>query len=94
MTRRRRGGGVDVCSLLRAFAAKKTSRSCMGLSDVSSYCCGVALRYAAYRSAAIKYDTHLVPLSAAVQYSLFHARWSKSAVKTSMCFTKLSPSVA
>ena len=33
----------------------------MGLSDVSSYCCGVALRYAAYRSAAIKYETHLRP---------------------------------
>ena len=31
----------------------------MGLSDVRSYCCGVALRYAAYRSAAIKYVTHL-----------------------------------
>jgi len=46
VTRRRRGGGVEVCSLLRAFAAKKTSRSCMGLSDASSYCCGVAVRYA------------------------------------------------
>ena len=59
MTRRRRYGGVDVCSQLQRVAAKKTSRSCMGLSDVSSYCCGVALRYAAYRSAAITYETYL-----------------------------------
>ena len=33
---RRRGGGVDVCRCCGAFAAKKTSRSCMGLSDVRS----------------------------------------------------------
>ena len=58
---RRRGGGVDACALLRAFAAKKTSRSCMGLSDVRGYCCGVALRVAYSHSAAIKYETHLRP---------------------------------
>ena len=58
MTRRLRYGGVDVCSQLQRVAAKKTSRSCMGLSDVRRYCCGVGLRYAAYRSAAITYETY------------------------------------
>ena len=57
--RRSDGDGVAVCSYnYGALAAKKTSRSSMGLSDVRRYCCGVALRYAAYRSAVITYETY------------------------------------
>ena len=64
------GDGVVVCSYNRRVA-QKTSRSSMGLSDVSSYCCGVALRYASYRSAAITYETYLRPRPAVCRTRLF-----------------------
>ena len=74
------------CVRCRAFAAKKTSRSCMGLSDVRKYCYGVALRYAAYRSAAIKYDTHLRPRSVLCRKRPYSTKMEQICCKTSMCF--------